>query len=152
MKKKGKSKRVRLPSLKRLQARADRLWSKMILRDGQKYDFQNDSFPTMCQVCHSRNATTGHHVFHKGANGRVRYDRRNGLPICTGCHLRERFNPTPVVCAAIGYHGIAKFLELAGDVDSFPGRYVWTRERLNMVLIALETILEVPDAADSTAV
>lgn len=140
-----KKKRVKLPSLKRLQARADRLWSKMVLADSLDPSVWG---PPTCRVCHKKSATTGHHIFHKGAHGRARYDRRNGLPICTGCHLRERFDPTPVVCAAYRYHGDSVFWELESDVMESPGVYRWTRERLNMVIIAMETILEKPDAAD----
>jgi len=137
-----KKRRVKLPSLKRLQARADRLWSKMILADGTG----------ACQVCHKRESISAHHIFHKGAHGRARYDRRNGLPICRGCHLRERFDPTPVVFAAMRYQRIPVMWALERDVSESSGQYVWTRERLNMVIIAMETILEgVPNAVDSAA-
>ena len=139
MRKKAK-KRTRLPSLKRLQARADRLWSKMILAQGTG----------ACQVCHTKEAVSAHHIFHKGAHGRARYDLRNGLSICTGCHLRERFDPTPVVFAAIAYKGVEIFA-LERDVRQFRGPHPWTRDRLNCVILAMETIMEVPDAADPVA-
>jgi hypothetical protein len=140
-----KRRRVKLPTLKRLQARADRLWSKMILADGA-----DTEGVTLCRVCREKRAVSAHHIFHKGAHGRARYDRRNGLPICTGCHLRERFDPTPVVVAAIDYR-FKPFFDLAEDVTKHPGPHVWNRERLNMVIIAMEAILEVPDAAGPTA-
>ena len=141
-----KKKRVKLLSLKRLQARADRLWSRMILKDG--VDRDNRLGPT-CKVCGMKPAVSAHHIFHKGSHGRARYDRRNGLPICTGCHLRERFDPTPVVVCAIAYQN--KFFTLAAEISVKRGPHRWTRDRLNCVIIAMETILEVPDAADSTA-
>ena len=112
-------KRVKLPSLARLKRKADHLWSTMVLVDGGSTDrpAPDGGFDCPCRVCHEKPAVSAHHIFHKGANGRFRYDRRNGLPICTGCHLRERYNPTPVVCAAMGYLGIPKFLGLAEDVN-----------------------------------
>jgi hypothetical protein len=140
--KKKKVKRKKLPPLSRLRNQADRLWSRMILADGTG----------SCQVCHKRFSVSAHHVFHKGAHARARYDRRNGLPICTGCHLRERFDPAPVVCRAIEYHR-TKFFDLERDIRQFNGKHVWNRERLNMVIIAMNTILEgSPGAVDPVAV
>ena len=137
-----RKKRKKLPPLAQLQRRADRLWSKMILADGTG----------CCQVCHEKESVSAHHIFHKGSHGRARYDRRNGLPICAGCHLRERFDPTPVVCRAMEYHRV-KFFDLERDVRQFNGRHTWNRERLNMVIIAMNTILEGErGAVDPTAV
>ncbi len=131
------TKRVKLPPLARVMKRADHLWSILVLLDG--------AIPkepkTPCMVCGVKPATTAHHIYHKGANGRFRYDRRNGLPICTGCHLRERYNPTPVAFAAMNYMGIAKWIELGCDVQEWRGAYRWTRERLNLVVIALEGMI-----------
>ena len=144
---KKKPKRKRLPSLSRVRNQADRLWSKMILSNGA-----DSEGTTLCQVCKEKRAVSAHHIFHKGSHARARFDPRNGLPICTGCHLRERFDPTPVVCRAIEYHKI-KFFDLERDVRQFKGPHIWNRERLNLVIIAMNTMLErSPGAVDPVAV
>ena len=92
-------------------------------------------------MCGKKPAVAAHHVYHKGSNGRFRYDRRNGVPICNGCHLRERYNPTPVAFAAMNHMGISTWIRLGCDVIKWFGPYPWTRERLNLTIIALQELI-----------
>jgi hypothetical protein len=119
---KRKMKRARVEPLHLLRDRCDKLWREVIFkRQGVK-----------CLVCKERPASQAHHIFHKGANNLFRYRLANGLAICTGCHLRERYNPTPVVMAAIAHHG-ETIRSLWLGVRAQGGAHTWTRAELEQV-------------------
>jgi hypothetical protein len=111
----------------------------MVLFDGR----DRDDGGTTCKKCGEKPASQAHHIFHKGSNGRFRYDRRNGLPLCAGCHLRERFDPAPVVVCAARYLGMDNFFALALAVEAYTGPYLWSRVRLEGVIVGMEEILSV---------
>ena len=138
-----RKKKKRLPTISRLKKRADYLWSIMILMDGQERSPWEGGPNATCQVCLEREAYAAHHVFHKSMHGRVRYDRRNGLPICKKCHFMERRDPAPVVFAAIRYHGCSVYSEFAMDVMATRNRgaYAWNREKIGLVIHALEELI-----------
>ena len=116
---KRKTKKSLLEPVHKLRDRVDSLWREAI--------FANHG--VLCRVCHDRAASQAHHIFHKGANNTLRYHLANGLPVCTACHLRERYNPTPVVMAAIAYHG-EDLKPLWLHVRNHGGAHTWTRAEL----------------------
>jgi hypothetical protein len=119
---KRKTKRITKEPLHLLRNRCDGLWRDAVLsRWGGK-----------CKVCNKNEATQAHHIFHKGANNAFRFHLRNGLPVCTGCHLREKYNPSVVVMRAIETHGSEMHL-LWTEVKRHAGRHVWTRAQLEAV-------------------
>lgn len=126
---KRRTKRALKEPLYKLRDRCDALWREAIFAlHGVK-----------CLVCGERAATQAHHIFHKGANNAFRFDTRNGLPVCTGCHLREKFNPTPVVVRAYEAHR-DKFWGLWLDVDAGPTAHAWTRAELEVVEAELKKV------------
>lgn len=63
--------------IKRLKKQCDNLWSKCVrLRDGK------------CALCGTQEHLNAHHWIHSRAQGNLhRWDVRNGLAVCYGCHL-----------------------------------------------------------------
>lgn len=126
---KRKTKRVLKEPLHLLRNRCDKLWREAIFT----------MYGVVCRVCYKNAATQAHHVFHKGANNAFRFDLRNGLPACTGCHLRERYNPTPVVMRAIAFFGNG--LHALWCEVKLGGAHTWTRAELEQVEIKLRGVI-----------
>jgi hypothetical protein len=127
---KRKPKRIRKEPLHLLRNRCDALWREAVFT----------THGVKCLVCNANAATQAHHIFHKGANNAFRFDPRNGLPICTGCHLRERFNPAPVVLRAYEKYG-EKLWGLFLDVRSGSAAHTWTRVELGEVETGLKKVV-----------
>lgn len=119
---KKKTKRARKEPLHLLRNRCDALWREAIFC----------LHGVVCLVCGTKAANQAHHIFHKGANNRFRFDLRNGLPICTGCHLREKYNPAPVVLRAYENYR-DKLWVLFLQVRSGPTAHTWKRAELEQV-------------------
>jgi 5-methylcytosine-specific restriction endonuclease McrA len=127
MKKRARAKKE---PLTRLRNRCDALWREAIFAiHGAK-----------CLVCLERPATQAHHIFNKSANNAFRYDIRNGLPVCTKCHLRERYNSTPAVIRAYESYR-DKFWGLWLEVKEGPTARTWTRAELEEVEKNLRGVL-----------
>lgn len=61
----------------RLTKKADSLWSLCVRkRDGE------------CILCHSKNALQAHHwILTRNQSAKYRFDLRNGVTLCYGCHI-----------------------------------------------------------------
>lgn len=136
--------RKRLPKLRTLRNKADYLWSVLVLLDGQFADPWQGGPSATCQVCRERPANTAHHIFHRSMHARVRFDRRNGLPVCQRCHFMERRDPAPTVFAAVRYQSgfvrcnwLKDFVGVVMDTRG-QGKFPWNRERLSLVILALQ--------------
>lgn len=142
-------KRVKLPSLRQLRNKADKLWSTLILLLATP----EGSLDAVCGVCKKEKAISAHHVFHKSMHGRFRYDRRNGIPICRKCHFMERRDPAPVVISARWY--VEGFDVLAIEVMAARGNGPFVRKRKDyeLVIAGLEEMIakEVLPNADASA-
>jgi hypothetical protein len=140
---KKKTKRARVEPLHLLRDRCDKLWREVIFK----------TQGVTCRICRDRAASQAHHVFHKGANNRFRFHLANGLAVCTHCHLRERYNPTPVVMMAVTYHGGA-LKDLWREVRDVGGAHTWTRAELEQVEREFSSalgLLEVADGSEPSA-
>jgi len=71
----------------KLQSEADRLWFIVL-------------FAPICEVC-SGKATQVHHFFPKGNYGHLRYNLKNGIPICKLCHFKHHTKFSPEIHQAI---------------------------------------------------
>ncbi len=86
-KKRPKRKRDRRPSRRRTTRRdCDRLWSKLIKRDGVCYGLK--VFPR--HVC--KGPLQAAHGFSRRYAG-TRHDLRNGFPLCAALHVRYTYDP-----------------------------------------------------------
>ena len=67
----------KLSNMKRLIKKADSLWSQCVRsRDGQ------------CVLCGSKNALQAHHwIVTRNQSNKYKYDLRNGVTLCYGCHI-----------------------------------------------------------------
>jgi len=119
---KRKPKRIRKEPLHLLRNRCDALWREAVFT----------THGVKCLVCNANAATQAHHIFHKGANNLFRFHLINGLPVCSGCHLRERYNPSPVVLSAVAFHGYA-LKEFWETVKREGAAHTWTRAELEQV-------------------
>ena len=131
-------KKKRLPTLRQLRQKADKLWSALVLAQATVYPM----IYATCAVCNDKPAISAHHVFHKSMHGRFRYDLRNGIPICRKCHFMERRDPAPVVFAAIRHHGCTEYMEFAAEVMAArnQGAFVRKRRDFDLVIEGLEDL------------
>jgi len=67
----------------KLRGQADEIWAKIIkIRD-------NDT----CVLCGSKDHLQAHHAYRtKGSSFALRYDSRNGVTLCRGCHFKAHNN------------------------------------------------------------
>lgn len=63
----------------------DALWQRIILDGDPK-----------CFSC-GKPATVGHHYIPKSLSAALRYDIKNGIPLCQGCHLAIHKNYDPEI-------------------------------------------------------
>ena len=73
------------PKKKTLANKLDKAWSKAILSKGK------------CEVCGETSSLNGHHYVSR-SNRKLRWDIRNGICCCAGCHLfrNDSFHKNPV--------------------------------------------------------
>lgn len=67
----------KLSNTKRLNKKADELWSKCVrARDGE------------CVLCHNKTSLQAHHwIVTRNQSLKYKYDLRNGVTLCYGCHI-----------------------------------------------------------------
>jgi len=74
---------VEIKNRKKLIKKADKLWAELIKkRDGFK-----------CQRCHSESKQLNSCHFYSRARKSTRWDLRNGVCLCVGCHFWGHQNP-----------------------------------------------------------
>lgn len=61
----------------------DKLWFRLLLKD-------------KCEVCNKK-AIQVHHFFPKGSYSHLRYHLKNGISLCSGCHLRHHISGDPTI-------------------------------------------------------
>lgn len=67
----------RAAALKRLRTKADAHWQQCVKLEHPQ-----------CEVC-GKPTRVGHHFFTKGSSSELRYDLRNGIGLCNGCHFKH---------------------------------------------------------------
>jgi len=55
----------------------------------------------MCEACDEKEATTVHHFIPKSQSLYLRWDERNLIPICAGCHTKHHRAGDPAIHATI---------------------------------------------------
>ena len=67
----------KLSNIRRLTQKADKLWSQCVRqRDGE------------CVLCHNKNSLQAHHwILTRNQSSKYRFDLRNGVTLCYGCHI-----------------------------------------------------------------
>jgi 5-methylcytosine-specific restriction endonuclease McrA len=63
--------------------KCDKLWYRLLLKEE-------------CEVCGKR-ANQVHHFFPKGSYPNLRYNLKNGISICPGCHLKHHLSGDPTI-------------------------------------------------------
>lgn len=113
---------MKKPTVKSLQRRADKLWSAIILkRAGYR-----------CGIC-GEPAKEAHHILRKERNSHLRFDLRNGFPLCNKCHFLTRTDSMRV-----DYH-IAKEYDTVPVLIGVPRtKNPWTVKSMEHVIIGLE--------------
>ena len=67
--------------MQNIDKRLDETWSKLVkLKAGNK-----------CEVCGKRSALNSHHIFSR-ANRATRWDTNNGISLCVGHHIGNKFS------------------------------------------------------------
>ena len=69
----------------KLRAKCDRLWFKILLNKYPK-----------CEVC-SKETKQIHHFFGKHLYSNLRFDLRNGVGLCLGCHFQHHHGGNPTI-------------------------------------------------------
>ena len=80
---------MRKTSIKTLRNKADRLFHQVCLS-------QNPN----CLIC-GKQAVCAHHYVPKSQSNNLRYDTKNGISICAGCHLRHHRAGDPRIAETI---------------------------------------------------
>lgn len=79
----------KLPTLKKLQKTADKLWQDVIRK-----------LYIECIVCGAP-LKLGHHFFAKHLSNNLRYNIENGVPICVKCHFKHHRSEDPIVLITV---------------------------------------------------
>lgn len=117
---------ARKPTIKSLQAKADAAWRNKVLNGHKK-----------CAVCDDKPAEQAHHIFHKKMFNKFRYDVRNGLPVCRGCHHLDKYRPASTVVAAIRFMGHDSFFAFVEELIALNEPKRWKRRELELILEGL---------------
>jgi len=75
---------------KKLKRKADLLWYHKCL----------EIYGNICEVC-GKQAIQCHHFVPKGLSLGLRYDLKNGVPLCMGCHFKHHHQGDPAIHEAI---------------------------------------------------
>lgn len=79
----------KLPSLKKLQRTADKLWQDVIKKLYKE-----------CLVCGAP-LKLGHHFFAKHLSNNLRYNIKNGVPVCVKCHFKHHRSEDPAIIISV---------------------------------------------------
>ena len=69
---------------------ADKLWQQAIFK----------KYGEFCEVC-GKPSGPPHHFVPKSLSAALRYDLKNGVPLCTGCHFAHHHKSDPEIHARI---------------------------------------------------
>lgn len=122
---------------KKLIKKADELWSKCVrTRDGE------------CVLCGSKNALQAHHwIVTRGQSTTYRYDLRNGVTLCYGCHIHGvHSNPSVYLLDRLKTLCIARKIATQEDINEMVANKNEICKRgvgdLENIIVALEAYLE----------
>ena len=76
-------------SIATLRRKADRLYQQVGMKDNPP-----------CLIC-DKPASCLHHYIPKSQSANLRYDKKNGVPICMGCHLKHHLSGDPYIMETI---------------------------------------------------
>ena len=118
-------KKIPLRTLKR---QCDALWSRAVLKRDPS-----------CRLCGGKPSRDPHHIFAKSRHAALRYDLRNGVGLCKGCHMQTHHDPMrpALVLERQMKNTIGALLIAASDI-TFTVRF--NRERLELIKAGLENI------------
>ena len=121
-------------NMKRLTKKADALWSQCVrLRDKE------------CVLCHNKTSLQAHHwILTRNQSKKYKYDLRNGVTLCYGCHIHGvHKNPSVYlldhlkdVCMARGIATIEDINEIKANKNEICKRNIWEMENIIMALQA----------------
>lgn len=124
-------------NLKKLIKKADSLWSKCVrTRDGQ------------CILCGSKSSLQAHHfIVTRNQSNKYKYDLRNGVTLCYGCHIHGvHKNPSvylldrlKTLCIAHGIASQEDINEITANRHDIHKRGVGEMEN---IVVALESYLD----------
>lgn len=100
------------PSPKTLKNKADRLWSEVIRKDG---------YCIRCGKTRDEITLQAAHIISRRYTG-TRWDLRNGLPLCVGCHHWGHQHPLEFESFVIDTIGATVYAELRQLALDYPGR------------------------------
>lgn len=125
-------------NLKKLIKKADSLWSQCIrTRDGQ------------CVLCGSKNSLQAHHwIVTRNQSNKYKYDLRNGVTLCYGCHIHGvHRNPSvylldrlKTVCIALGIASQEDINEISANRHEVHKRGIGEMENVITALSAYQAI------------
>lgn len=121
---KKKSKRVKLPSIRKLILKADKLFSLFIRQRDLK-----------CVLCGSTSSLTNGHLVKRGKK-QVRWDELNCHCLCMGCNWKDNFDHDVYVLWFIKNYGALPYQDL---VEKSRGVFKPSREYLLEIIKRYET-------------
>ena len=129
--------RKKVTNLKKLIKKADSLWSLCVRnRDGQ------------CVLCGSKNALQAHHwIVTRNQSNKYKYDLRNGVTLCYGCHIHGvHRNPSVYLLDRLKTVCIARRIASQEDINEITANRHEVHKRgvgeMENIVIALQAYLE----------
>lgn len=132
-------------NMKRLIKKADSLWSQCVrARDGE------------CVLCHNKTSLQAHHwIVTRNQSNKYKYDLRNGVTLCYGCHIHGvHSNPSVYlldrlkdVCLARGIATKEDINEITANKNEIHKRGIGEMENL---ITALSAYLESHSGVNNT--
>jgi hypothetical protein len=124
-------------NLKKLIKKADSLWSLCVRnRDGE------------CVLCGSKNALQAHHwIVTRNQSNKYKYDLRNGVTLCYGCHIHGvHRNPSVYLLDRLKTVCIARRIATQEDINEITANRHEVHKRgvgeMENIVIALQSYLE----------
>lgn len=124
-------------NLKKLIQKADSLWSQCIrTRDGE------------CILCGNKNSLQAHHwIVTRNQSNKYKYDLRNGVTLCYGCHIHGvHSNPSVYLLDRLKTLCIARKIATQEDINEIVANRHEVHQRrvgeMENIIIALSAYLE----------
>ena len=108
-----------------IEEEALKLWSQIVLRKGNY----------RCLVC-GKEAVHSHHFIFKSQSLVLRFDVRNGIPLCRECHASIHFRQDPITIGIItnkkGREWL-RYIEIRKRIKGITKTKKWTEEQLRIL-------------------
>lgn len=132
-------------NLKKLIKKADSLWSQCVRnRDGE------------CVLCGSKSSLQAHHwIVTRNQSNKYKYDLRNGVTLCYGCHIHGvHRNPSVYLLDRLKTVCIARRIATQEDINEITANRHEVHKRgvgeMENIVIALQSYLENRLGTDSS--